>query len=153
MVSSSYVKRGIVGLIIVGIFVLAFLVLKPIIFPIIFGLLLAYVFSPIYKFINSKIGGKNISAFLLMLGIAALVAIPVIYLVPALVKQIFDTYVLLQNFNFTELIFPALRSESRELYYARANKGPLVGGSTLIHYFIDINSIKRSIFGKLTAAS
>ncbi len=37
----------------------------------------------------------------------------------------------------TELIFPALRSASRELYYARANKGPLVGGSTLTHYFIE----------------
>jgi len=36
----------------------------------------------------------------------------------------------------TELIFPALREESQELYYAKANKGPLVGGSTLTHYFV-----------------
>ncbi len=36
----------------------------------------------------------------------------------------------------TDLFFPALRSDSRELYYARANQGPLVGGSTLTHYFI-----------------
>lgn len=37
----------------------------------------------------------------------------------------------------TELFFPALREGIRELYYARANKGPLVGGSTLTHYFIE----------------
>lgn len=36
----------------------------------------------------------------------------------------------------TEFVFPALREESRELYYAKANKGPLVGGSTLTHYFV-----------------
>ncbi len=36
----------------------------------------------------------------------------------------------------TLFIFPALRKESRELYYAKANRGPLVGGSTLVHYFL-----------------
>ncbi len=36
----------------------------------------------------------------------------------------------------TELFFPALKEPSRELYYARADKGPLVGGSTLTHYFV-----------------
>ncbi len=37
----------------------------------------------------------------------------------------------------TEFFFPALRADSRELYYAKANQGPLVGGSTLTHYFIN----------------
>ncbi|MDH3324404.1 MAG: hypothetical protein OEL89_02095 [Candidatus Peregrinibacteria bacterium] len=36
----------------------------------------------------------------------------------------------------TELFFPALRKESRDLYYGKANKGPLVGGSTLTHYLV-----------------
>ncbi len=36
----------------------------------------------------------------------------------------------------TELYFPALRKETRELYYAKANQGPLVGGSTLTNYFV-----------------
>ena len=36
----------------------------------------------------------------------------------------------------TELFFPALRTESRELWYARANLGPLTGGSTLTKYFL-----------------
>lgn len=42
----------------------------------------------------------------------------------------------------TELFFPGLRKESQELYYARANKGPLVGGSTLTHYFVDENDFE-----------
>lgn len=36
----------------------------------------------------------------------------------------------------TELFFPGLRQESRELYHAKANLGPLVGGSTLTRYFV-----------------
>lgn len=36
----------------------------------------------------------------------------------------------------TEFIFPALRDELKELYYAKANKGPLVGGSTLTKYIV-----------------
>jgi len=51
----------------------------------------------------------------------------------------------------TDFIFPALRSASRELYYARANKGPLVGGSTLTHYFIeegDFESVRELLVEK-----
>ena len=44
----------------------------------------------------------------------------------------------------TELIFPALREESRELYYARANKGPLVGGSTLTRYLIEAGDKEKA---------
>jgi hypothetical protein len=36
----------------------------------------------------------------------------------------------------TDLFFPGLRAETREFYYAKANLGPLVGGSTLINYFV-----------------
>lgn len=39
----------------------------------------------------------------------------------------------------TELFFPSLRKETQELYYAKANRGPLVGGSTLTHYFVSEN--------------
>lgn len=43
----------------------------------------------------------------------------------------------------TDLFFPALSSVSQELYYARANKGPLVGGSTLTHYFVQEEDFER----------
>lgn len=36
----------------------------------------------------------------------------------------------------TELFLPGLRKDTRELYYAKANLGPLVGGSTLTNYFV-----------------
>ncbi|MCF7917616.1 hypothetical protein K9L27_01255 [Candidatus Gracilibacteria bacterium] len=48
----------------------------------------------------------------------------------------------------TDLIFPALGSVAQELYYAKANQGPLVGGSTLTHYFIqegDFEGVKNTL--------
>jgi predicted PurR-regulated permease PerM len=98
------VKRGIVAVIIAGIFILTFFVLKPIIISIIFGLLFAYIFHPVYKKIKKYTMGKNIPALILILSIAAIIAIPMFYLVPTIVKQTFDVYVRLQSFNFSEFI-------------------------------------------------
>jgi hypothetical protein len=44
----------------------------------------------------------------------------------------------------TELFFPALRNDLHELYYAKANKGPLVGGSTFTHYFVTKEDQEKS---------
>ncbi|MFH0712136.1 MAG: AI-2E family transporter [archaeon] len=98
------IKRGIVGVIIIGIFVLAFFILKPIIIPIIFGLLFAYIFNPVHKKIKSKVGGKNIPALILMIGLTIIIVIPVLYFVPIIIKQAFNTYVQLQGFDFVNFL-------------------------------------------------
>lgn len=104
MEKSHVVKQGLASLFILGIFLLAFIVLKPIIIPIIFGLLFGYIFSPIYKKIKKFLGGANISAFILLGGITLLIVVPLIFLIPVLGRQIFEIYTLLQNTNFTEIL-------------------------------------------------
>ena len=104
MYNSDNVKRGMVITIILAIFVLAFLVLKPIIIPILFGLLFAYIFGPVYKKINSIIKRKNISALLILTVFIALVALPVIYLIPNLINQTFETFMKFQNLNVAEIL-------------------------------------------------
>jgi predicted PurR-regulated permease PerM len=96
------IKRSVVAIIIIGIFVLAFFILKPIIISIIFGLLFAYIFNPVYKAIKSKVKNKSISALILIFGLMVIIIIPIIYFVPTIVGQAFNTYVQLQNFNFAE---------------------------------------------------
>ncbi len=44
----------------------------------------------------------------------------------------------------TELFFPALRDDLREIFYGIANRGPLVGGSTLTHYFMADDDIAKT---------
>jgi len=98
------VKQGLASLLILGIFLLAFFILKPIIIPIIFGLLFGYIFSPVYKQIKHILKGSNISAFLLLGGLTVLIIVPLIFLIPLLGRQIFEIYVLLQNTNFNEIL-------------------------------------------------
>ena len=104
MAGSDNIKRGVVGAIILAIFILTFFILKPIIMPIIFGLLFAYIFGPVYKKIQTKVKNPNISTLLLVLGLIAIIAIPVIYLVPLIVNQAFETYVVIQNINMEQVI-------------------------------------------------
>lgn len=44
----------------------------------------------------------------------------------------------------TLLTFPALSESLQDLYYAKANKGPLVGGSTLTRYFVQQEDFERA---------
>ena len=44
----------------------------------------------------------------------------------------------------SDLFFPALREPLRELYYGKANRGPLVGGSTLVRYFMGEEDVEKN---------
>jgi predicted PurR-regulated permease PerM len=102
MVDDKTIKQGVVGIVFLAIFLLAFLVLKEIIIPIIFGLLFAYIFTPVYRKLYVATRLKSVSAFLLIVGVGAIFVLPLVYFTPNLVEQIFDTFKLLQNFNFNE---------------------------------------------------
>jgi predicted PurR-regulated permease PerM len=100
----------IIGLVL-GLFLLSFLVLKPILIPIIFALLFAYVFHPLYDKIYNRLKKPNLSAAILMFILAIIVAVPLIYFTPLLVRQIFNIYVFSQNMDLVGLIqqnFPNL---------------------------------------------
>jgi len=112
MANSNHVKKWVTLAIILAIFTLTFLILKPIIMPIIFGLLFAYIFGPVYKRIKIIVKNKNLAAILLVLSLTVLVAIPVIYLVPVIVNQAFETYVMIQNLNLTEILSNFIESDA-----------------------------------------
>ncbi len=99
-------------LVIVGILgILSVLIIWPIASAIVFGLVLSYVFYPIYKKILKKFKEKNISALSVILLLIIVVFIPLWFLFPILVKQVFDIYLFLQNMNVLEIfrsIFPSL---------------------------------------------
>jgi predicted PurR-regulated permease PerM len=92
MVNEKLIKRVLLFVIVGALFLLAFFVLKEILISIIFALLLAYMFHPIFRLINKKIKNKNLSAGLLILIIIMVVAVPVALLTPQVVRQTFETY-------------------------------------------------------------
>jgi len=92
--------------------ILSLLILWPLITAIITGLLLAFVFYPVYKRVVVKvIKEPNISALIIIVIFLFVIMIPLWFLFPILIRQIFDVYLSLQKINTLDLltnIFPQL---------------------------------------------
>lgn len=71
-------------------------ILKPFFFAVFWAILLAGIFTPLYKFINRKIVNPNLCAGLTMIGIFICLILPVGLLVDLLIMELVDIY---QSFN------------------------------------------------------
>ena len=89
----EYRKYIVVAIIILTLY-LAYLIVKPILIPILTGGVLAYIFYPLYKLINKKIKIKAVSAALISFLIILLVFIPGFFLVNAVSGEIYQAYIL-----------------------------------------------------------
>lgn len=106
---SIFVLLGVLG-------ILAVILLWPITAAITTGLILAYVFHPIYRKILSLIKEKNISAVLVILMVLILIFIPLWFILPYLIQQVFEAYTFLQKFDISKLVtflFPSLAENSQ----------------------------------------
>jgi predicted PurR-regulated permease PerM len=91
--------------------VLSIFILWPIASAIITGLILAYVFYPAYKKVLNFTNNKNLSAIIMILLVLFLIFLPLWFLLPFAVKQIFEIYLYLQKmniFSFFAKMFPSL---------------------------------------------
>ncbi|MFA5173765.1 MAG: AI-2E family transporter [Candidatus Pacearchaeota archaeon] len=87
-----------------GLFILAAITIKPIIYQIVFGILLAYIFFPIYQFTNKRIKNPNLSALLICVVTLAILLIPLIFAFNSLMKQVVEIYFILQKINLGDII-------------------------------------------------
>lgn len=90
--------------------VLVFFAVKPILFAIIWGMILAYVFMPVYKKLFSYVKNEYVAAILTLLAAVLLILIPFWFIIPIAVQQIFEVYKFSQSLNFgtfLEAVFPA----------------------------------------------
>ncbi len=106
-----YLKRIVMLVILAVLVVLSFFLLKPILFAIITGLILAFIFTPLYNWIYKRTKSKNLSAFLTCLFLMIVIILPIWFLVPLLIDQSFKIYLASQQIDFVALfqsIFPSL---------------------------------------------
>jgi predicted PurR-regulated permease PerM len=97
--------KTVIGLILVALlFILAFFILKPILISIITGILLAYIFYPIYKRIFNYTKKSNISALIICLLAILIILIPILFFTPIIIRQVFDIYIYLQGVNIATSI-------------------------------------------------
>jgi predicted PurR-regulated permease PerM len=93
--------------------VLSFLLLKPILLSMITGLILAFIFRPVYKWTYKRIKRKNLSAGILTTLLVALVVIPLWFLIPVLINQSIQIFISSQNLDLIkplESLFPSIFS-------------------------------------------
>jgi len=106
-----YLEKIITVAVLFALIVLAFFLLKPILFSIITALILAFIFSPVYNFFLKKTKHKSLSAMVVCILLILLIIIPLIFLTPLFINQAIKVYVSSQQMNFIEpfeKIFPSL---------------------------------------------
>lgn len=104
MLDKEDFKNLITLALVAGLFILAIMIVRPVAMSILFGILLAYIFYPIYKLLLSKIKNENLSAFLICIALAVIILLVIGLIFSSLASQAIDLYFSLQNSNLEETI-------------------------------------------------
>ena len=108
--SDRNIRRISVLLLILLLAVLVFFLVRPIILSVVGGLLLAYTFFPLYRLVKNKIKVKNIAAIIVCLLAIIIIIVPLYFLIPFMINQVFGLFKAAQDFNmdgFVRVIFPS----------------------------------------------
>jgi predicted PurR-regulated permease PerM len=107
----AYFRKIMTTIILVVLIVLSFFLVRPILLSIIIGIILAFIFIPVYNRIYKATKLQNFSAFLICLLVILLIVLPLWFLTPVLIEQSFKIYLASQQMDFVtplKNIFPSL---------------------------------------------
>ena len=105
MIDDKTIKKLVVIGSILVLLVLTVMLLWPVLLSIFAGLILAYMFFPLYSRIFKVVREKNISALIIVLLLIFLIFIPIWFLFPIVTRQIFEAYTFIQKVD----IFAAVK--------------------------------------------
>ena len=104
MIEERQFKNLSVIVIFIALVILSFIVIMPLLIPVIMALVLSYIFYPLYKFTLRIVREKNISAFIIIILILFVLFIPLWFLLPVLLKQTLNAYTYMQKLDISEFI-------------------------------------------------
>ena len=108
-----YIKRIATLIILLGLIVLSYFVIKPFLLSALSGIFLALIFTPAYKKLKKYVKNKNVSATLICLLLAVIIIVPIWFLTPMLVKQSINIFIGSQQIDLITPLkntFPSLFS-------------------------------------------
>lgn len=117
MILNKSIRRLSIIFVILLLVVLSFLVLKPILLSVVFGLILAYVFLPVYRKIYRILKERNTSALAVCVLIVLIIFIPLWFLIPLVIQQTFDAFTFSQSIDirgFVDNIFPTASEQFQQ---------------------------------------
>ena len=109
--NDPYIKKITIALTLVALIVLAFFLLRPILLSVIVGIVLAFIFAPVYNRLYKLVKSKNLSAFIICALLLVLIILPFYFLIPIFMDQSIRIYSAAQQIDFiTPLknIFPSI---------------------------------------------
>ena len=147
-INDTNIKRASILSIVLILAILVFFLVKPILLSIIGGLVLAYVFFPVYKFLSKRTNSKNLSASITSVLAILVIIIPLYFIIPIMIRQIFALFEAAQTIDiqiFLQSIFPTA-AESFIIQATLAIKNAINGISstvinTLVSFLIEIPKI------------
>lgn len=96
-------KDLIILILVVGIFILAAIIIKPLIIPIIYGILLAYIFYPVYKFFLKRLKNENLTASIICFGLIVIIVFVSFLIFQPLFRQSINLYLQIQKIDFVQI--------------------------------------------------
>ncbi len=88
----EYLKRVMITSVLVVLAVLVFLITKPIILPLVFGLILVVVFAPMHDWLLKIVKSQTLSASIICVLLILVIVLPFWFLTPILIQQSFNIY-------------------------------------------------------------
>jgi len=104
-------RRTMIMILVVVLIILSFLIVKPIILAVFFGLVLSYIFYPLFRKLNKKIKSKNLSALIIVLCLVIILLLPMVLLIPFLSREFVNFYLSIRNADpsfYIRELFPYL---------------------------------------------
>lgn len=142
------IKRISVLVLLLLLAVLVFILVRPILLSIIGGLILAYAFFPIYKVVLRRVRARNAAAAIVSFFVVLLILVPVYFLTPFMINQVFEVYQSSQTLDmqkFIRTLFPS--SHESFIIQLTATLDSLVGRisagvlSSLVSFLLEIPTI------------
>lgn len=109
------VKKYSAILLVVLLTVLAFMIIRPIALSIAAGLLLAYIFYPLYKYLFKVFREGTTTALAVSVVVVLLIFIPLWFIVPLVMRQLFDMFTFFQTLDVANFVRQILPTSSAQL--------------------------------------
>jgi len=104
MVDGKDIRKWTSIIIIVALGVLTFILLRPVIMSILAGLILAYIFFPLYNKIKGKVKNDSLAASLVSGIILLIIMVPLWFVIPVMVDQVFAIFQSSQQLDIQSFI-------------------------------------------------
>ncbi|PIN89677.1 hypothetical protein COU57_05660 [Candidatus Pacearchaeota archaeon CG10_big_fil_rev_8_21_14_0_10_32_14] len=106
----EYVRKGAILILLMLLIVISLIMIKPFLLSIIGGMILAFLFAPIFNFCLKFFKNKTLTASLITLFLIVIIILPLWFLTPIFIKQSFKIYQASQDLDIVtplKAIFPS----------------------------------------------